>query len=368
MIWKKYSIKVNTKSNVDAVDIVASTLFDNGIVGVEIEDKKNLTIEELSEMFVDIPEIMEDDGKAIVSFFVRVVSDSEKDAIKKSTIKCDDTVDNSYKESNDNIFTSGELDDILNNIKEDLKFYKNVIDIDTPYFTVEDLDSEVFLNNWKKNFVPFDVGDISIIPYIDDIEEINKIKNEEHINGTKRINIFIEPGNAFGTGKHPTTELCMRALEDLRCVVDFDVASMLDVGCGSGILSILAKKLHMKEVVAIDIDENVRLNLNDNLKLNDIADLKIEIGNIIDDEKLRNKYRNRGFDIVIANILAPVIISLLTKGRIDEFIKVGGYMICSGIILERLDEIKDIIFRDNKFKIINETIKDNWACIVLKKI
>lgn len=371
MIWKKYSITVDTKKSADAVDIVTSTLFDNGIVGAEIEDKKNLDESELKKMFVDIPEIMVDDGVATVSFFIRIVSNEEKEKIIKNGVfeKAHNivTIDNSYKESDDNAFTEEEFYRILENIKDDLEFYENLIGDGFRNITESTIDSDDFMNKWKENFSAFDIGPISIVPYLGDISVTELKDGTLGENADKKITIFIEPGNAFGTGKHPTTELCMRSLLKLNENIDYKSASVMDVGCGSGILAILSKKLHSKKVVAIDIDENIKMNIEENLKLNDISDIKIEIGNIIDDEALRNKYKNEKFDIVIANILAPVIMALIDVGHIDEFVKDGAYMICSGIISEKLEEVKSAIIESKKWDILEINELDNWTSLILRK-
>lgn len=350
MIWKKITIETLS----DASDIVASVLFDNGICGAEIDDNKNLTDYELEKMYVDIPKLKEDDGKAKVSFYISL--DNEKKNIDANIDK--NIVDDSYKMSTDNIFTKNEFDNIMKNILIELDDYKSFMNMGTLEISEEELDDNIFLNKWKENFKRLDIDNISIIPSFDK-DNINKIDNH--------INVYIEPGNAFGTGQHATTKLCIKAIEKL--VKDKKLNSIMDVGCGSGILGIVAKKLGIKTATFIDIDKDVEFNLLENMKLNNISvdNINYYFGNIINDDIFRKKIKPQKYDIVVANILAPVIISLLTIGKIDEYICGNGYFICSGIIREKAENVRNTILKSKKYELIDTYYEDDWVAFIIKR-
>ena len=362
MIWKK--ITINT--NVEAADIVASVLFDNGIVGAEIEDNQNLSAEDLRKMYVDIPKINIDDGKSKVSFYVSIGNKvkSSFDNVDKSI------VDNSYTRSNDNIFTEAVLKNILDNINNELEKYRQFMDMGSLEIEEKELNDEDFLNKWKENFKSLVIDDINILP------------NWEKAKDGK-LNIFIEPGNAFGTGQHATTKLCVKAIEKLVNEKGKDL-SFLDIGTGSGILSIIAYKLGINRIVAIDIDENCELNLRENLKLNSIDSVdKIcdesycidfdnykfiyGFGNIICDSKLRKIVGSVKYDIIVANILAPVLISLIEQGDIGSYLTDRGSLVLSGIIKEKLNDVLDSIKKSKCFIDINYEFEDEWVVVTCKK-
>lgn len=360
MIWKK--ITINT--TVEATDIVASVLFDNGIVGVEIEDKQNLNSDDLKKMYVDIPEILEDDGKSKVNFFVSI---GEKINNKFSNVNTN-LVDNSYMMSTDNIFTKDEFDSILKNIINDLKSYQDFINMGSLEIEENELDDNVFLNKWKENFKSLEIDNINILP------EWEKPKDG-------MINIYIEPGNAFGTGNHPTTKLCVSAIN--KIFNEHNNISLLDIGTGSGILSIIAYTLGAKNVVAIDIDENCELNIKENLKLNNINeygkinDLANDVlfnkrfiygfGNILENNDLCEIIKTISYDVVVLNILAPVIISMIEKGNISAYLKTGGSLILSGIIEDKKDDVIDTLNKSKSFYDINCKSDGEWVMITCKK-
>lgn len=353
MIWKKYTIETTT----EAADVVASILFDNGIVGAEIEDNQNLSDDELKKMYVDIPLEKVDDGVSKVSFYISIsevgkgCSDISLSRDKTSDDK--NLVDNSYKMSTDNIFTEEEFAEKLSSIKDGLNEYKDFMDMGSLNITITELDDKVFLNKWKENFKSIIIGDITIAP--------NWEKNLSN-----RINILIEPGSAFGTGKHATTKLCIEGLE--RIISDNRVENVLDIGCGSGILSIIALKLGARNVFAIDIDDSIEQNLLENLKLNDVGKdvYRYKFGNILTDETLAREVGTKKYDIIVANILAPVIVSLIEKGKISSYLNAGGYLILSGIIKEREDDVVSAIKKDDKIKTFKVYAEDEWRMIECK--
>lgn len=363
MIWKKITIDTKT----EAADIVASVLFDNGIIGAEIEDNQSLSDEDLKKMYVDIPLDKIDDGNAKVSFYISIKEDGDE---KTSTKDVDNNlVDNSYIMSTDNIFSRSDYDNIFGNIKNELKSYRDFVDMGSLNISETELDDKVFLNKWKENFKGVKIDDIEILP--------NWEKNSDKSCSNNELSIYIEPGSAFGTGKHPTTSLCVKATSEImkESRGDFKV---LDVGAGSGILSIIAMKLGVEKVVAVDIDKSVENNLLENLELNDINSFKkfdenkinfllykdvsyiYGFGNILTDKWVADFVKNISYDIVVANILAPVIISLLGMGKITSYLKSGGYLILSGIIKEKEEELIAAIKNDKTIKDYKIYREDEW--------
>ena len=362
MIWKKITIH----TNVEAADIVASVLFDNGIVGAEIEDNQNLSEEDLKKMYVDIPKINIDDGKSKVSFYVSIGKKAENSFDNSDK----NIVDNSYMKSNDNIFAEVEFKNIMDNINSGLEEYRQFMDMGSLEIEEKELNDEEFLNKWKENFRSLVIDDINILP------------NWEKAKDGK-LNIFIEPGNAFGTGQHATTKLCAKAIERIINKKGNNL-SFLDIGTGSGILSIIAYKLGVNRIVAIDIDENCELNLRENLKLNNIDSIDKIVGenysidfnkykfiygfgNIICDYDLRKIVGLVKYDIIVANILAPVLISLIEQGNIGAYLTDGGSLVLSGIIKEKLNDVLDSIRMSKCFIDIDYEFEDEWAVITCKK-
>ena len=346
MKYKKYTIEtINT-----AEDIVCATIFENGISGAVIEDNDNLSDEDLKKMFVDIPLIKNGDNKAFVSFYVYELSENESKIHSENKT----SIDNSYKADTNNSFYKNELNEIMNNIKIDLNEMKQFTDLGTLKISEEIIDDIDYLNKWKDFFHSIYIDDIIIKP------RWEEVKNEEK---NKTI-IKIEPGSAFGTGSHETTKLCIKALMKIS-----SNKKIIDIGCGSGILGIASLKLGAEYVMNIDIDEYVYDNINTNYEINNIDKKKYDIkfGNIIDDIKFNNEIKTNKYDIVVANILAPVIISLINVANIDELLLDSGTIILSGIIKQKLDEVKNAILLTNKYNSINVFEEGEWVCITAKK-
>lgn len=317
MKWTKFSLETTTQ----AVDLVSNMLDELGIEGIEIEDKVPITEEEKKEMFIDIlPELGDDDGKAIVSFYI---SDDE------------------------------DKDSILSSVKEGLVELADFVEVGDMEITVSETEDKDWINNWKQYWKPFRVADdIMIKPTWETLEE----KNEND------LVIEIDPGTAFGTGSHETTRLCIQGLR--KYITDETV--LLDVGSGSGILSIIGLKLGAKSALGTDIDPNAIHAMYENAKVNGITEdeFTVKIGNIIDDKTLQEEVGMEKYDIVVANILADVIIPL--SPEIRQHLKKGGLYITSGIIYMKRNEVKEAIEK-NGFTIIEENEMGEWVSFVARK-
>ncbi len=285
MRWNKYTIETTTA----AEDYMSAMLMDLGIMGVEIEDNVPLTKEEQADMFIDfLPELPPDDGVSHVSFYL------EDDGADKR--------------------------ELLKQVKTALEELRGTVEVGSGLITssqTEDLD---WINNWKKYFRSFYIEDILIKPTWE------QLKPED----ADKFVIEIDPGISFGTGKHETTQLCIRQLLKLK-KSGAPFRRVLDVGCGSGILSIVARKLGAREVVGTDLDADCLISTRDNMAVNHLDEQSgtFYIGNLIDDTALQQKV-GTGYDIVVANILADVIIPMAPV--IPGCLKEGGYFITSGII------------------------------------
>lgn len=273
MKWMKFKIKTIT----DAEDIIISTLYDIGLEGAQIEDKVPLTALEKEQMFVDIlPDSPEDDGIAYLSFFVE-----EKE-------------DGSLEVSGERTTPSA----VLEQVRGELENLRQFCDVGEGSITVEETEDIDWINNWKQYFHQFCIDDILVIPSWEDV------KTEDE----GKLVLHIDPGTAFGTGMHETTQLCIR---QLRKYVTEDTR-LLDVGTGSGILAILSLMFGAKHAVGTDLDvcavEAVAQNCADNGI--DPSRFDMMIGNIITDEAIQERVGYGCYDIVVANILADVLVAL----------------------------------------------------------
>lgn len=320
MKWKKYSIKTVS----EAVDLISNLLNEIGIEGIEIIDKIPLSEDEKKRMFIDIvPDAEPDDGKADVVFYL------------------DDAIDQvSEKE-------------YLDQIAEGLKEISEFVDIGNGNIMISVTDEEDWIDNWKTFFKPFRVDD-SIV--------IKPTWEEYHDRKEDDIVIEIDPGRAFGTGSHETTKLCIQAMKKQIKAGD----SVLDLGSGSGILSIAAMKLGAKNVVGTDIDQIAVDVSRENAVLNqyDGEEAQFYELNVIESSKdrlfLKDKYVD-GFDVVIANILADVIIPL--SGVVSAFMKDDAVFISSGIIESKAVEVKEALIK-NGFQVLDTLTMGEWVSYV----
>ena len=317
MKWKKFTLTTTT----EAVDLISYTLDELGIEGIEIEDNIPLTEKETKGMFIDIlPELPPDEGVAKVSFYL-----DEDDDIPAMMAK----------------------------VKEALEELKPFTDLGACTFAESETEDKDWINNWKQYFKPFTVDHILIKPTWETVPEEHKDK----------LLIPIDPGTAFGTGMHETTQLCIRQLEKY-VTPDSEV---LDVGTGSGILGITALKLGAKHVFGTDLDENAITAVGENLEANGIApeQFKVVQGNIIDDKAVQDEVKYEYYDIAVANILADVIIML--QKEIPVHIKKNGIFITSGIIDMKEEAVKAAFEANDAFEIVEITHQGEWVSVTARK-
>ena len=316
MKWNKFRLKTTTESE----DLVSSMLMDLGIQGIEIEDKIPLTQSDKEQMFVDIlPEIAEDDGVAYISFYLE--EEEDKDSILASVRQ--------------------EL--------EEMRAYANVGECTIEESQTEDVD---WVNNWKQYFHQFYVDDILIIPSWEEV----KPEDED------KMIIHIDPGTAFGTGMHETTQLCIR---QIRKFVTEDT-TILDVGCGSGILGMLALKFGAKYSVGTDLDPCAIDATYENMEVNGITrdQYEVMIGNIIDDKEVQDKVGYEKYDIVVANILADVLVPLTPV--IVHQLKTGGIYITSGIIDDKEETVVNCV-KAAGLEVLEVTYQGEWVSVTARK-
>ena len=291
MKWTKLMIKTTS----EAEDIIISTMYDLGLEGAQIEDKVPLTAWEKEQMFVDIlPDGPEDDGIAYLSFFVEETEDGTL------------TVNGEEKTE----------EEILSQVKEELESLRMFCQIGEGSITVDETEDIDWINNWKQYFHQFYVDDILIIPSWEDVKPSDEDK----------MVIHIDPGTAFGTGMHETTQLCIRQIRKYTT----ETTKILDVGCGSGILGMLALKFGAEHSVGTDLDPCAIDATYENMENNGISRDKYEvmIGNIINNKEVQDKVGYECYDIVVANILADIIIMI--QKQVPFHLKKGGIFISSG--------------------------------------
>ena len=316
MKWNRFTVKTKT----EAEDIVISTLAEVGIEGVEIQDKQPLTEEDKAQMFVDImPEGPADDGVAYLNFYL------EEDADKEA---------------------------ILKDVREALDDLKNFMDIGEATIEESQTEDKDWINNWKQYFHQFYVDDILIVPSWEEVKAEDKDKMILHI----------DPGTAFGTGMHETTQLVIR---QLKKYVTPDT-EMLDVGTGSGILGIVALKLGAKHVLGTDLDPCAVPAVAENKEANRSVDETFDmvIGNIIDDKAIQDQAGYEKYDIVTANILADVLIPL-TPVIVNQM-KKGAYYITSGI-LDVKEEVVVEAVKAAGLTVVEVTHQGEWVSVTARK-
>lgn len=327
MKWKKFKIKTIT----EAEDIIISTLYDIGLEGAQIEDKVPLTAMEKEQMFVDIlPEGPEDDGVAYLSFFV------EED--EKGTLMLNGSPSTE--------------EEILTSVREELDGLRMFCEIGEGSIFVDETEDIDWINNWKQYFKQFYVDDILIIPSWEEVKEEDKDK----------MIIHIDPGTAFGTGMHETTQLCIRAIRKYVT----EGAEVLDVGCGSGILGMLALKFGAGHSLGTDLDPCAIDATHENMEVNGIRkdQYEVMIGNIIDDTTVQDAVGYEKYDIVAANILAEVLVPLTPV--ILHQLKPGGIYITSGIIDDKETKVVETV-KAAGLEVLEVNHQGEWVSVVARK-
>ena len=377
MKWKKYTIYTTT----EAEDMVSLMLNENGVGGVQIEDNVPLSEADTKGMFIDIlPELPPDDGSSKLCFFLRLAEAADaapenREAAAEANIIGDedskaeaagfsDAEDRSYS-IEDKVWSQEEIDTLLGTVRTELDAMRSYINVGEGRIEEGVTEDTDWRDNWKQFFKPIRVEDFLIKPTWEDIPEELKAEASD---GELKI-IEIDPGTAFGTGSHETTQLCMAALKDYIKPGD----KVLDIGTGSGILGIGAIKLGASKVTATELDEMCRPSIMDNISYNDIGEdsFKLFIGNVIGDDAIISAVKAEaasGYDVVIANILAPVIAMLAANGNVDALIKKGGIFITSGIIDTKLDEVKAAFEANHNWEILKINVKGEWTSIIAERV
>lgn len=304
MEWLQITISTTRECS----ELVAMLLYDAGSEGVLIKDDadiRELIEKKLNWDYVDESLLAANDNRALVSGFFPVGFD----ACGIHSALCE------LRERS--IFPTGSLE-----------------------VSQIGIDSEDWENEWRKYYAPIEIGKVVIVPAWQSAPD----------NG--EIPVFIEPGMAFGTGNHETTSACVELMQRL----DFSGKTVLDMGCGSGILGITAAKLGAKSVILSDIDRQAIEATEANVRLNKVEELCKTVCGDLDTGEIKA-------DIVIANITADVLIRL--KGLLGDALKSGGDMVISGIINARADKVKAAY--EDSFTLREAVNRGEWNAMLLKK-
>ncbi len=317
MKWNKYTLKTTT----EAEDIISSMMMEAGIEGIEIEDKIPLSERDKEQMFVDIlPDMPKDDGVAYISFYLEPEMDQEA---------------------------------VLSKVREGLKEIQTWgLSIGEGTVTASETEDKDWINNWKEYFHQFYVDDILIKPSWEETKPEDQDK----------LLIQIDPGTAFGTGMHETTQLCIRQIRKYLT----KETKLLDVGTGSGILSIISLKLGAKQAKGTDLDLCAVDAVKENLEINNIepGSFELRIGNIIDDRDVEDWAGYECYDIVVANILAEVLVPLTPV--VLKHLKPGGIYITSGIIDDKEELVVNTV-KNCGFEVLEVTYQGEWVSVTARR-
>ena len=330
-------MRFRVRTRTDAEDILISFMEDIGLYGAQIEDHVPLTAAEKEQMFVDIlPEGPEDDGTAVLSFFLEETADGH--------VVVDDVVCTPEQ--------------VRSSILAKIEEIRSFTDLGEGTVTIDETEDIDWINNWKQYFHQFWIDDILVIPSWEDPEPVV----ENGLEKTPRLVFHIDPGTAFGTGMHETTQLCIRELQKYITPETF----LLDVGTGSGILALLALKLGIRGAVGTDLDPCAIPAIEDNCAANDVDPglFEVILGNLIDDPQVQDRVGEERYDVVLANILPDVLIPLTPQAV--KCLKPGGIYITSGILIERAQSVKDAMTAAG-LEILGVTEQGEWCCVTGKK-
>ena len=317
MKWNKYTLTTTS----EAEDLISSMMMDAGIEGIEIEDKVPLSDSEKAQMFVDIlPDAPADDEVARISFYLE--PDQDNAAVLAAV-----------QQGLDEIRSWG-------------------VDVGEATITASETEDKDWINNWKEFFHQFYVDDILIKPSWEEVRPEDRDK----------LLIQIDPGTAFGTGMHETTQLCIRQLRKYLT----PETVLLDVGTGSGILSIISLKLGAKRAVGTDLDPCALEAVKENMEVNGIdpSSFEMMIGNIITDKEIQDRVGYGCYDIVVANILAEVLVPL-TPVILNQ-LKTGGIYITSGIIDDK-EELVVKTIKDCGLTVLEVAHQGEWVSVTARK-
>lgn len=316
MKWKKLTIETTTQ----AVDFISGLLAELGIEGIEVEDNVPLSEEDKEKMFIDIlPELPEDDGTARVNCYLELDQD---------------------------------LEDTAARIQAGLEEFRTFVDVGTGHISFGETEDKDWMNNWKEYFHQFYVDDILIVP------SWEQPKKEQPYT----MLLHMDPGTAFGTGMHETTQLCIRQLKKYVT----PGMSLLDVGTGSGILGLVGCKLGLDHVLGTDLDPCAVSAVRENMQANDVPEGQFEliIGNIITDSQVQKQAGRELYDLVTANILADVLVPLSPVAV--RYLKPGGLYITSGILDQKEEEVRQAVEQAG-MKVIETTRQGEWVSLTAKK-
>lgn len=309
-------VEIKIKTTTEAVEAITNILFENGAQGAMIEDPKD--------------------------FLFQKAHEYDWDYVEEDVFNTDD--ENVYIKT----YISEENDVVtfIESIKIRISELRNFgIDIGAGEIFTDNVNEEDWANNWKKYYKPTKIGDRIVI----------KPEWEEYCPSEGDLVIHMDPGMAFGTGNHETTSMCIENLEKYVS----EKSTVFDIGCGSGILGIVASKLGAKKVVGIDIDEMAVKVANENIQKNNVQDIMTAIaGNMTD--KIEEGAKA---DIVVANIIADIIMKM--SGDVRKLLKDDGIFISSGIILAKVDEVLENL-KDNGFEVVDVIKKGEWSCVIAK--
>lgn len=317
MNWNEYTIKTTTA----AEGLMCQMLMEAGVEGVVILDNVPLTKQEKELMYIDIePTLPPDKGDAYLRFYL----EEER----------------------------GDLVYMMDQIKEGMREVSAFAPIGEGTIQCELTNDDDWLHKWKEFFKPFLLDDILIKPTWEPIPE----------NLDYRIAVDIDPGTSFGTGQHETTQLCIRSLEKRMMQGD----QILDLGCGSGILSIISLKLGAEHVMGTDIDPICMEACRENMRRNQIEQTKYHFycGDLISDQKIKEMIGAIEYDVVVANILADIII--LMAPEVYPYVKSGGYFITSGIIDFKETPVKNALIEVG-FELVETNYQGEWVGITVRK-
>lgn len=340
MKWFQYKIHTTTKD----ADLIGDILCELGITGFEISDHVPLTPEEERQMYTDIPApLPPDDGAAVIIFYTECGEESERDFYSTGSSLRDETLTDAAPVSPQSL-----IQKIQDRIRETSEWFP----VKMPAIEYSLQDDSDWKDAWKKHFQAFRAAEhIVIQPSWEDTPSFA-------VPGDTIIRI--EPGSAFGTGTHETTQLCLAALQN-HITKDTEI---LDVGCGSGILAISALLSGAKSAFCIDIDPSAVEITRQNAEENGIDSNRLQVrrANILQtDEKIEGI---QTYDIVVANILADVIISL--SRIVGRYLRKDGILIASGILTEKAEEVRGAL-RQQKFALVDESTQGEWVCIIARK-